>query len=189
MRGETVARKYAETLFELGVRAGRAEKYGEHLREVSDLLDTQPKFRLFLETPRIDDEDRKRLMRDVLGSSLPKDVMSFLLVTIDKRRQRLLREIATQYQLLVDEHLGRQHVEVTVARPLGDDARGMIAERLSRVLGKEAIPHVRVKPDIIGGLVVRTGDTIYDGSVRRRLEGMRSRMLRAELPAGVAGGQ
>ena len=53
--------------------------------------------------------------------------------------------------------------------------------------GKEAIPHVRVKPEILGGLVVRTGDTIYDGSVRRRLDSMRRRLLEARIPAGAAG--
>ena len=63
----------------------------------------------------------------------------------------------------------------------------MIAERLSSVLGKEAIPHVRVKPEILGGLVVRTGDTIYDGSIRRSLEGMRRRLLTADLSAREGG--
>jgi F-type H+-transporting ATPase subunit delta len=69
---------------------------------------------------------------------------------------------------------------------MDETAREMIAERLSGALGRKAIPHVRVKPEILGGIVVRTGDTIYDGSVRRRLEGMRGRMLRANLPTGAA---
>lgn len=188
MRDSTVARKYAETIFELALRQGSPEAYGDGLRSVSELLEAEPKFKLFLETPRIDDADKKALVRQVFGQTLPKHVVNFVLVTIDKRRQRLLSEIAAQYAVLLDDHMGREHVEVTVARPLDDAARNMIAERLSEVLGKEAIPHVRVKEDILGGLVVRTGDTIYDGSLRRRLESMRSRMLEAELPAGAAGG-
>ena len=52
------------------------------------------------------------------------------------------------------------------------------------LLGKTAIPHMRVKPEILGGLVVRTGDTIYDGSLRRRLEQMRRQLLAARLPSG-----
>ena len=59
--------------------------------------------------------------------------------------------------------------------------RIFLATKLSGVLGKEAIPHFRVKPEIIGGLVVRTGTSIYDGSVRRRLEGMRRQLLRADI--------
>lgn len=187
MRDGTVARKYAETLFELAVREQQAEEYGHALRTVSGQLDQEPKFRLFLETPRIDDEDKKALVRKVFGDEIPKHVLNFVLVTIDKRRQRLLQQITSEYALLVDEHLGREHVEVTVARAPDQETSSMIGERLSKALGKEAIPHVRVKPAIIGGIIVRTGDTIYDGSVRRRLEGMRSRMLNAELPAGAVG--
>jgi F-type H+-transporting ATPase subunit delta len=114
-------------------------------------------------------------------------VVNFVLVTIDKRRQRILREIAAQYHALLDERMGREHVQVSVARPVDDATREMIADKLSAALGKTAIPHIRVHPEIIGGLVVRTGDTIYDGSVRRRLDGMRRRLLEAELPAGHAG--
>jgi F-type H+-transporting ATPase subunit delta len=83
--------------------------------------------------------------------------------------------------------MGREHVQVTVARPVDDTTRQLIAEKLSAMLEKEVIPHVRVQPEIIGGLVVRTGDTIYDGSVRRRLESMRRRLLEARIPAGAAG--
>lgn len=185
MRDGTVARKYAEALFELGLRDERVEEYGIALGTVTNLLDSEPRFRLFLDTPRIDDAERKTLVREVFGAVLPKNVLHFVLVAIDKRRQRLLRSIADEYDLLVDEHLGREHVEVTVARALDEATSKMIADRLSKVLGKEAIPHIRVKPEILGGLVVRTGDTIYDGSVRRRLEGMRSRMLNADLPTGA----
>ena len=181
MRDETVSRNYAETLFELATRSGAIEEYGAGLETVAALIEGNPKFRVFLETPRIEDAEKKALVRKVFGESLPKHVVNFVLVTIDKRRQRLLREIARQYQELLDEHLGREHVEVTLARAADEATRKVIAERLTAVLGKEAIPHFRVKPEIIGGVVVRTKDTIFDGSIRRRLEGMRRRLMQAPL--------
>ena len=182
MRDETVSKSYAETLFELATRQGAIEEYGAGLDTVAKLLDEDPRFRMFLETPRIADVDRKELVRRVFGEALPKHVVSFVLVTIDKRRQRLLREISRQYQALLDAHLGREHVEVTLAREADDATQKVIAERLSKVLGKDAIPHFRVKPEIIGGLVVRTKDTIFDGSVRRRLDGLKRRLMQAPLP-------
>jgi F-type H+-transporting ATPase subunit delta len=182
VRDETVSRSYAETLFELAGKHDAIEEYGAGLATVARLLDEDKKFRIFLETPRIADIDRKAVVRKVFGDALPKHVVNFVLVTIDKRRQRLLREISRQYDALQDEHLGREHVDVTLARAADDATEKVIAERLSRVLGKEAIPHFRVKPEIIGGLVVRTKDTIFDGSIRRRLDGMRRKMLRAPLP-------
>ena len=82
----------------------------------------------------------------------------------------------------MDEHFSRIHVEVTLARKLDRDSTEEMEKRLTRALGKTAIPHVRVKPGILGGAIVRTGDTIYDGSLRRKLEGMRRRLLKADLP-------
>ncbi len=187
MRDETVAKSYAEALFELARRNDRVESYGAAIATVARVLDENPKVRLFLETPRIDDEDKKVVVRHAFGEALPKHVVNFVMVTIDKRRQRLLRDISRGYDLLLDDYLGRENVEVTVARAVDDATTQMIAERLSGALGTRVIPHVRVKPKIIGGLVVRTGDTIYDGSIRRRLDGMRRRLLRAELPAASGG--
>jgi F-type H+-transporting ATPase subunit delta len=187
VRDETVSRNYAETLFELARRQDALEEYGAGLATVAGLLEEDPKFRVFLETPRIEDADRKAVVRKVFGDALPALVVNFVLVTIDKRRQRLMREISSEYQVLLDEHLGREHVEVTLARPADEATQRVIAERLSGALGKKAIPHIRVKPEIIGGLIVRTTDSIFDGSVRRRLEGMRRRLLSAELPSEALG--
>ena len=187
MRDETVSKSYAETLFELADRNDAIEEYGQALATVARLLDEDPQFRLFLETPRIEDADRKAVVRKAFGEALPVHVVNFVLVTIDKRRQRLLREISAQYAALVDEHLGREHVEVTVARPVDEATEKVITEHLTRALGRVAIPHFRVKPEIIGGLVVRTAPTIYDGSLRRRVEGMRRQLLRADLPVKTAG--
>lgn len=181
MRDETVARNYAETLFELADRNGAAEEYGDAIETVARVIEENQQFRLFLETPRIDDADKKDVVRRVFGDKVPKHVVNFMLVTIDKRRQRILREIATQYHALLDERMGREHVQVSVARPVDDATREMIADKLSTALGKQAIPHIRVRPEILGGLVVRTGDTIYDGSVRRKLDGMRRRLLAADI--------
>lgn len=187
MRDETVARNYAETLFELAGRNSALDEYGTAIETVARLLEEDAKFRLFLETPRVSDEDRKAVVRKAFDGKLPKNVVNFVLVTIDKRRQRLLRSISTQYHALLDAHMGREHVQVQVARPVDDATRGLITDRLSVALGKKAIPHIRVQPEIIGGVVVRTGDTIYDGSIRRRLEGMRRRLLEADMPAARGG--
>ena len=109
-----------------------------------------------------------------------------LLLTIDKRRQRLLRDIARAYHELVDDRLNRVRVEVTVARPQDDAVIARLGDALSGLLGKTAVPSLRVKPEILGGVIVRAGDTIYDGSLRRRLDRMRRQLLTAGLPASAA---
>ncbi|MDA0329109.1 MAG: ATP synthase F1 subunit delta [Gemmatimonadetes bacterium] len=189
MRDDTVARNYAETLFELGVRSDALEEYAEAIATVAQLIEDDPKVRLFMETPRIRDEERKEVILRALGSALPKHVVHFVLVMIEKRRQRLLPEVSREYHLLLDAHMGREHVQVTVARPIDDATKNIITEKLSAALGKQAIPHIQVQPALLGGLVIRTGDTIYDGSIRRQLERMRRQLLQVRLPVGVAGAQ
>jgi len=186
VREETIARNYAATLFELARRYEGVERYQGGIETVAHLLDENPQFRTFLETPRIAVADKKRVLRKVFGDVLPGHLVNFLLVVLDKRRQRLLREIAREYHDLVDQHLNRVHAEVTVARPLDERALSTVADRLTRLLGRTAILHVRVRPEIVGGVVVRTGDTIYDGSLRRQLEGMRRQLLSARLPGAGA---
>ncbi len=182
MRDETVARNYADALFEVALRHGSLDGFGEGIGTVAALLDQERVFRRFVETPRIAADEKKRVLRRVFARALAPQVLNFVLLTIDKRRQRLIRQIAVQYDALVDEHFGRTHVEVSVARPLDDEALAELTATLSRRLGTTALPYVRVRPELLGGVVVRTGDTIYDGSLRRRLGDLRQRLLGAELP-------
>lgn len=184
MRDETVARNYAEALFDLARRHEGLEVFGEAIATVAGLVDEDPKLRQFLETPRIDAEDKKEALKKALAGRVPPMLVNFLLVVIDKRRQRLISTIATEFAGLVDEHESRAHVEVTVAQPLDDATTAALDERLSRLLGKTAVSHVRVDPSILGGVVVRAGDTIYDGSLRRRLSLMRRQLMTASLPSG-----
>lgn len=182
MRDETIARNYAEALFELAERHEGVEGVGMGVEMVARLIDENDDFRRFLETPRIAVAQKKEVIRSVFGERLPVKLVNFLQVTLDKRRQRLLRAIAREYMGLMDQHFNRVHVEVTLARKLDEGSVDEMENRLTVALGKTALPHVRVKPSIIGGAIFRTGDTIYDGSLRRRLEGMRRRLLKADLP-------
>lgn len=184
MRDRTVARNYAEALFDLAQRHEGLDAFGEGLALVAGMIDEDPRVRQFLETPRIDAEAKKAALKKALAGRVPAMLVNFLLVVIDKRRQRLIGTIASEFAALVDEHENRVHVEVTVARPLDAETAAALDERLSRMLGKTAVSHLRVDPAIVGGVVVRAGDTIYDGSLRRRLGAMRRQLMTASLPGG-----
>lgn len=180
MREDTVARNYAETLFDLAGRHEGVEAFGAALDSVAAMMD-DAKVREFLVTPRVSARDRKAALGRALGGSAPPMLARFLGVVVDKGRQRLLPEIAEAYRVLLDRHLGRRHLEVTVARPLSPRDEDDLGDRLSAATGSTVIPHVRVRPGIIGGIVIREGDTVYDGSVKRQLDAMRRRLMAAEL--------
>ncbi len=187
MTDETIARNYAGTLFDLAQRHEGLMAFAEGMDFVVGLLDQNPKFKLFLETPRIADREKKELLKKVFDPVLPRTLLNFLQVTVDKRRQRLLGLIGAEFHALLDEHFGRAHVTVTVARPLEANAMEELSEKLSALLGKKAIPHIRVKPAILGGVHLKSGDTVYDGTLRRRIKQLRRQLVSAELPDSVFG--
>ena len=181
MSSQVVARNYASALFDLAVRDGAAEFFGEGLDVVAQLLDEVPSFRRFLEVPGVSRDQKKALLRESFGEKVPTPVLHFLFLVVDRGRQRLLRQIQREYRGLLDEHLGREHVDVTVARALDGEGEISVTEQLSGILGKDVIPHFRVDPKLLGGIVFRSGDVVYDGSVRRRLEQMKRRLIAAEV--------
>ena len=187
MTKETIARNYAGTLFDLAQRHEGLEAFAEGVDVVVGLLDQNPRFKVFLETPRIADGDKKELLKKVFGNTLPESLLNFLQVVVDKRRQRLLGHIGEEFHALLDEHLGRAHVTVTVAREMDPAAVGELSGKLSALLGKDAIPHFRVKPEILGGVHLKSGDTVYDGTLRRRIKQLRKQLVSADLGEGVFG--
>lgn len=182
MRDTTIAESYAATAFELARRHDRVEEFAAAFRELSDVLARQARVRVFLETPKVEAQDKKRVLSDALRGRVPPLFLNFVLVVVDKRRQRLLLDIAQAYAALLDAHLGRVHVQVTFAREPDERLEEDVATELSRILGKTVVPHVRVNPHILGGVVVRYGDRVMDGSLRRRLLSLRRQLLTAELP-------
>ncbi len=177
MRQETIARNYAETLLELARRANNLDGWGRLIDDLADAMQRDRAVWLFLESPRIATAEKNRVLVKALAGQLPPTFVRYLQALVNHRRQMLIPEIAREFHDLVDAIEGRIHANVVVAKAVGDDERNAIAERLSAVLGKRVVPHVAVNPAILGGVVVRVGDTVFDGSVRKRLAVLRTRMV------------
>lgn len=181
MQAATVARNYAEALLELAVAEGDVDLYAEQLIVVVDLIESEPVFRLFLETPRIDAAAKKRLLREVFEEVVSGRLLRFLLIVIDKGRQRLLPQIAGEFTELVNEHFGRLRVEVTMAQAPDAALKAKLKDHLDRRFEREVLPSYRIDPKLMGGVVIRVGDQIMDGSVKHRLHLLRRKLLKAEL--------
>jgi F-type H+-transporting ATPase subunit delta len=179
---QTIARSYADALFALGEKTGDHEAYAGAFQALVDVLDADPLARDFLASPNIEVESKKQVLSAALLGRVPRMFLNFVLVVLDKRRHRLFPAIAREHRLLLDEHLGRVHVQVTVAREPDERTEREIAGELTRIIGRQVIPHVRVDRKILGGIVVRYGDRVLDGSLRRRLLALRHRLLEAALP-------
>jgi F-type H+-transporting ATPase subunit delta len=150
------------------------------IMEVADALEADASLRLFLDTPRVSAVAKNEILAKAFQDRMPRHFVRFLQTLVTNRRQALIPEIAEEYRSLLDQAEGRVHAHVTVARETNDKDKALIAKELSRVLGKTVIPHLTVNPDILGGLVVRVGDEIMDGSVRRRLSALRNQLVHGQ---------
>lgn len=176
MRDSTIARNYAEALFAIAQKAGDLAGWGRMINEVGAAVANDRTLRIFLESPKIPAEKKRALFTRSYQDRAPRLFVRFLHALVNNGRQNLLPEVAQEYLAMVDEAEGRMHATVTVAQEPDDAMRGVVKQELSRAFGKEVVAHFAVNPAIMGGIVVRAGDTVIDGSIRRRLATLKSAM-------------
>lgn len=176
MSATTIARNYAEALFELGERSGQLDAYAALIDAVAGAVETTPEIQAVLMSPRVPKAAKARLLSAALKDA-PREFVLFLQALVKRGRQRLLREIASEYEALLDVKLNRVRAGVTLAHPADPSLQRDIQAALSRQLGKEVLAAFRVDPEILGGTVVRVGERIHDGSVRRRMTKLRRQLL------------
>ena len=182
MEATTVARNYGDVLFQLADRHSAHEEYAASFEQLVELLEQEPRLRTFLETPKLAPEEKKRVLREVFADRVPRPFLNFLMIVIDKRRQRLLPLIAEEYRRLVDHKFNRLDVEVVLASDPDERLEEEIRSGLSANLGRTIVPRFRIQPEILGGAIVKYGDNVIDGSLRRQLLQLRRRMTHAVLP-------
>jgi F-type H+-transporting ATPase subunit delta len=176
LRTETIARNYAEALFELGERSGQAERYADLLDAVASAIETTPRVQAVLMSPRVPKSEKARFLGEALRST-PREFVLWLQAVVKRGRQGILRDIATEYVALLDFKLNRIRASVTLARKPDQKLERIIQEKLSRQLEKQVIAAYLVDPEILGGAIVRVGDRVLDGSVRRRMTKLRRQLL------------
>ncbi len=172
----TIARNYAEVLFALGEQSGRTDEYAELIAAVGAAVAMSPEVQMVLISPRVPKAAKSRLLGSALKDT-PREFVHFLQAVVARGRQGLLGEIAREYSELVDVKLNRVRAAVTLAREPDDALRKQIAASLTEALGKDVIPAFLTDPAILGGTIVRVGERIYDGSVRRRMARLKRALL------------
>ena len=169
---ERLARVYAQAFW--GAALKQADPVGavDELRSVvTEALDKFPGFETILGSALVDPEGKKQLLDRVFGKQLSPTVLNFLKVLSAHDRLALLRLVVKESKGFVREHLGQVEVDVRVAAPLNESLESDLMERLRKRAGtKEPILKITVDPEIVGGIIVKVGDRVYDGSLRTRFE-------------------
>src|ERR1043165_5237311 len=177
MNESTIGRNYAEALLTLARKSDDIEEYGQLVSSIATAMRDDQTLRSFLESPKLAAITKIEILEKALGKRVPRLFLRFIDTVIRKRRQMLIPEIASEYQGLLDQAENRPHANVTVARDTTEPERDALARQLSRLFGKRVVPHISTNPAILGGVIVKVGDTVIDGSVRKRLSVLKQRML------------
>ncbi len=177
MREPTIARNYADALFTLGERTGDTEHFADLIEGLASAIAVEPDIRAVLDSPRIPKATKQLLFERALEDRAPEGFVRFLGAVVRRGRQGILPAIADAFLALVDEKFNRVHAAITLSREPDRQLQEEVRARLSEVFGKDVIPHYRTDPSILGGLIVRIGDRIMDGSLRRKMIALKQRML------------
>ena len=177
MSRAAVARTYADALLDLAEREGGGSVWLEMLSEVSGLYSSSPPFKAFLDTPRVAETDKVDVLRTAFGGRYPETFVRFLMLVLRTGRQGMLPDIDEAARDLLYERTGRLHASVTLTALPDEDFRREISRVLSGVLDREVDADFHTDSRLIGGMIVRAGDRVLDGSIRRRLQNLRRRLL------------
>jgi F-type H+-transporting ATPase subunit delta len=173
-----VALLYAQSFLAVAEKSGQVRDLIDELTSlVTDVLDAFPRFEVLLSIPYLKVERKIAMLERVLGGRASPLVLNFLKVLAKNERLGALRSIVAALRDLYDARQGRVRVEVRTPQPLREDSLTHVTNKLRSMLGKEPVLEGVSDPEMIGGIVLRVGDTVYDASVAARLARLREDMI------------
>lgn len=177
MRAGALARRYAKALLELATEQGQLDKVSQDLTSLMEVWQESTELRQLFENPAVG-ADQRRSVLEALSSrlDLSQIVKHALFLLSDRRRLRHLPEVAEAFDTLAEERAGRVRAEVITAAPMPEKYYQELEKALEAVTGKKVVLVRKQDDSLIGGVVTRVGDKVFDGSLRNRLEELRESM-------------
>ena len=175
----SVTGEYAGALADVALASGHPDTLREEVRSFAGLAAASADLRNFLDSPAIPREAKHEVLGKLVARmNASQQLRNFLFVLVDHQRTGLLAEIAQAFESTLLERLGVAQASVTSARELSPPQKQRLAGTLETLTGKKIEARYAVDPALVGGLVVRIGSTVYDGSVRAQLDLLEARLTR-----------
>jgi F-type H+-transporting ATPase subunit delta len=179
--GSRVSKRYAKALISLGKEDGNYQEYGDNLSVFAKLCEENPDFLIAISNQVFPVEDRRKILDTILErSGFSELVQNFLSLLLDKNRIGAIADIAAYYDRYSDEISNIARAEITTISPLKEDARKTIESVLGDFTSKKVKLEVKEDKSIIGGIIVKIGDLVLDGSVRAQLKGLNESLKRGD---------
>ena len=179
MKSTAAGRRYAKALFTLAQEESRVAEIREELSNLSELVAQNPELSRVLLTPLHPVEERKNVLDALIREAgLSKTVRHFMAFLVDQRRLVDFEGIREEYDRLADEQAGLVTAEVVSARDLDANDEERLRRALSAATGREVRLDIQLDPGLIGGLIAKVGDLVFDGTLRAQLGQLRATMTK-----------
>ncbi|WP_102401442.1 F0F1 ATP synthase subunit delta [Haloimpatiens massiliensis] len=175
---EYLDRRYALALYEVAEMKGKIDEYMNDLQEIVDLIKNNQEFLQVIKHPEITTSKKKKIFINVFKGKIDEDLLSFLLILIEKDRILYLEEKLKEMKKI---HLEKNNIllaEITTAIPLNDHERTKLIDKLKKMYSKDIILKEIVDKKIIGGVHVKVGDDVIDGTIKTKINEIRRRVLK-----------
>ncbi len=174
----SVAEVYAQALLSLCGDVQACEDVAGELVGLASLLNAEPDFDALLSASLLSARQRTELVKRIFVGRASDAVAGLLVILAQHDRMNLLRQVGARYRRLLDVKEGKVEVQVTTAGEMDDASVAAVMRELSQALGGEVLLQRRVNPDILGGMVIRVGDRVYDASIKKDLDRLSRSMLK-----------
>ena len=164
-----VGRRYSKAIFEIAEEKNQVKEIYEMLNSAMVLYRTDKEFKNFILNPLIDNEQKKSVLNEIFGKDNSEN-LNILLYILDKGRINCIKYIVAEYLKIYYRKNRILDVKATFTKELTDEQKKKLIDKLSQKTGKEINLEIKIDKDILGGGIIRIGDKIIDGSIRRELD-------------------
>lgn len=182
-----VARRYAEAVFEIGVQQETIDRWHDDLGVLAEYLGNR-RLAFILKEPKVPYSRKEAIVRDLLSGKVQHEALNLALLLVQRGLAELAPTIRNAFETLYNDYRGQAPAQITTAIPLDDTLRAQITAELAQLTGKRILLQEKVDPSILGGAIARVGDTLIDGSLKRRFVLLRQNILRGGLGGPSDGG-
>ncbi len=172
-----LAIRYAKAIYEIAVENAVLKEIGAQLNSVQETIASQEDLADFMYHPHIKPEAKKEVLEKIFKGQLADEVYKFLMLLVDKRREGLLKQIAAEYEVLANVEQNILEADVVVARPLSQEQEAKLVKKFSDTTGKRVVIKTKIDSSILGGVIVKIGDKLIDGSVIRQMQVLKRNLL------------
>lgn len=174
-----LARRYAKAIFEIGQEQGALDKVGADLRSLAAAMKESPELAQLLSSPAVRKSDRRKVVDAILQRlGVVTTTRNTVYLLLDGERLGALPAISREVDRMIEAKAGKVSAEVVSAKPLDPTQLSQITAALEKLSGKKVSVETRQDPELLGGVVAKVGDTVYDGSLRTQLRNLRDELSR-----------